>query len=251
MLRTTNVSACPPPLSSRSLLRGCALVAVCTGAGCEAPPWQLGPDATLTATIDDWEPARGYHLEVGVARPRADGGSADFFKLTTAEIARDGTFRVALPGAAAIAPHLETWDPTAPDPSGTVKNEVRVHGLQGPPSLRVAALSFKITDGVGYQYLWTQSEPLSGGDGTVWAFDFYWVDRDVRISGSKQGSTVLPGAVSPWKTTFDVQLAAGWNRRVMVTTQETRDGQLFRDTLLHTTNEVPEEARWSYIHPSN
>lgn len=250
MLRTTNVFA-SSRLSPRSLPGACALAAACIAAGCESQSWQLGQDATLTATIDDWRQPPSYHLEVGVSRPRTDGGSADFVKLTTAEIARDGSFRVALPGAAAIAPHLETWDPTAPDPSSTSKNEVRVDSPDGSPVLRVASLTFKITDGDGYQYLWTQSPPLRGEDGRVWGIDFYWVDRDVRLSGSKEGRTVSPSGVSRWKTTFDLQLAAGWNRRRADTTFETRDGQRFMDTRMHTTDEIPAEVRWSYVHGSD
>lgn len=249
MLRTTNVPACPALLSSRSLPGACALAAACIAAGCESQPPQLGQDATLSATIDDWRQPPSYHLEVGVRRPREGGGSADFVKLTTAEIARDGSFRVALPGAAAIAPHLEAWDPT--DPGGATKNEVQVDGGAGAPGLRVAVLSFKITDGDGYQYLWTQSEPLRGGDGRVRAIDYYWVDRDVRIAGTREGRTVSPSGVSPWKTTFDLRLAAGWNRRLTDATYQTRDGQTSVDTRIHTTDEIPAEVRWSYVHGSD
>lgn len=251
MLRTSNLPSRRSRLFFRSLPLWCALAAACAGAsGCESPNWQLGENATLTATIDDWHPTSKDHLEVGVAYPRADGGSADFFKLTTAEIGPDGTFHVALPDAAAIAPHLETWDPSVLDPSRESKNEVQIHSSVDTPGVRGAVLSFKITDGNGYQYLLTQSMILQG-DGRVWGISFRWADRDVQISGSKEGSLVSPTSRINWKTTFDLQLAPGWNRTMLDTTLETHDGQRFDNTLFQTTSEIPAAVRWTYIHGSN
>ena len=133
------------------------------------------------------------------------------------------------------------------DPSKESKNEIQIHGSANTPGVRSATLSFKITDGSGYQYLSSQSMILHG-DGRVWGISFLWVDREVQISGSKEGSIVSPTSRSSWKTTYDLRLSPGWNRTMMDTTLETRDGQRFSNTLFHTTNEIPAAVRWTYVH---
>lgn len=192
----------------------------------------------------------GYHLELGVKIPRAGGGSAEFFKLTTATIGPDGSFHAMLPDAATIEPYLEDWDLSMPDPSHESRNDVQIHSSANTPGLRSAVLSFKITDGSGYQYLSAASKPLTGDSGQVWALDFRWVDHEVQISGSKEGSIPSPTSGLNWKTTFDLQLESGWNRTTLDTVLESRDGQRFWNSRYYTADELPAAVRWTYVHPS-